>query len=75
MNDATIKIQTLSFEVPQRYIKQKVKVRYYPGNLSYAYIFDENEIIKIYPLNKVDNSKMKRNTVDYSKMNGGIAHV
>jgi len=75
MNDATIKIQTISFEVPQRYIRQKVKVRYYPGNLTYAYIFDENEIIEIYPLNKVDNSKMKRNTVDYSKMNGGITHV
>jgi putative transposase len=75
MNDATIKIQTLSFEVPQRYIRQKIKVRYYPGDLSYAYIFDENEIIKIYPLNKIDNSKAKRNLVDYSKMNGGITHV
>ena len=48
-------------------------MRYSPLDLSKAYIFDINNnlIDTIYPLKRVDNSKVKRkNTIDYSKMNG-----
>jgi transposase InsO family protein len=72
-NDATIPLCTKFFEVPQKYIGQKINVRYSPLDLSKAYIFDINNnlIDTIYPLKRVDNSKVKRkNTIDYSKMNG-----
>ena len=70
-NDATIKIHNIQFEVPQKYISQKLMIRFYPGDLSKGYIFDSNDIITIYPLNKLDNSKVKRNTIDFTKINGG----
>jgi putative transposase len=46
-------------------------------DLTEAYIFNiNNELTEtIYPLNKIDNSKIKRNNIDYSKMIGDDAHV
>lgn len=72
-NDATIKLDCNIFEVPQKYIGQKINVRYSPILLDMAYIFDKNNnlIDTVYPLKKIDNSKIKRNTIDYTKINGG----
>ena len=39
-NDATIKLHTKIFEVPQKYIRQKINVRYSPFQLDKAYIYD-----------------------------------
>lgn len=76
-NDATIKINSIFFEVPQKYIRQRINVRYSPTNLDCAYIFDSNNVCTdvVYQLKKVDNSKIKRNTLDYSLFNGGNADV
>lgn len=76
-NDATIKLHTICFEVPQKYIGQKINVRYSPINLDTAYIFDNNNslIHTVYPLKKIDNSKIKRNSLDYTKINGGDINV
>lgn len=76
-NDATIKLYNMSFEVPQKYIGQKINIRYSPVNLDIAYIFDNNNILTntIYPLKKIDNSKVKRNALDYTKLNGGGNNV
>ncbi|WP_373000342.1 DDE-type integrase/transposase/recombinase [Lutispora sp.] len=69
LNDATIPVNKITFEVPQKYIGQKVQVRYLPFDLSKAYLFDNDNIIEIYPLKKIDNSKIKRkNTIDYSML-------
>ncbi len=73
-NDATIKLHGNSFEVPQKYIGQKINIRYSPLQLEKAYVFDKDNILTdtVYPLKKVDNSSIKRNTLDYTKINGGI---
>lgn len=72
-NDATISLNCMQFEVPAKYIGQKINIRYSPIDLDKAYIFNRDNKISdtIYPLKKVDNSKIKRNVIDYSKMNGG----
>jgi len=74
--DATIKIENRFYEVPQIYISQRVNLRYSPDDLSKLYLINEDkEIIKtVYPLKKVDNSKIKRKAIDYSKI-GGKKHV
>lgn len=76
-NDATISLNCLQFEVPAKYIGQKINVRYSPINFEKAFIFDKyNKICDtVYPLRKVDNSKIKRNVIDYSKVNGGKENV
>jgi transposase InsO family protein len=76
-NDATVSLNTIYFEVPQRYIGQRINIRYSPIDLGEAYIFDINNILidTIYPLKKIDNSKIKRNNIDYSQMIGDKKHV
>jgi len=67
--DATIPICKIVFEVPAQYIKQKINVRFNPGDLSQAYIFNEHNKLAhtIYPLRRVDNSKIKRQqALDYN---------
>jgi len=76
-NDATIKLNCLQFEVPAKYIGQRINLRYSPIDLNKAFIFDKDNNIcdTVYPLKKVDNSKIKRNVIDYSKVNGGEENV
>jgi len=76
-NDSTISIYSKYFEVPQKYIGQKINVRYSPIDLSEAYIFDINNKLThtVYPLKKIDNSKVKRGNIDYSKMIGDKQNV
>jgi putative transposase len=71
-NDATIKLHSELFEVPQKYIRQKINVRYSPLQLDIAYIYDQNNILKdtVYRLKKIDNSRIKRKVLDYSIMKG-----
>lgn len=76
-NDATIKLHSKFFEVPQKYIGQRIHIRYLPSDNDKAFIFYKNSKITdtIYPVKKIDNSKIKRNTIDYSKINGGVTNV
>jgi len=69
-NDATISLNSKLFEVPQKYIKQKINVKFSPSDLTVAYIYDEHNkrINSVYPVNKIDNSKIKRNSIDYSNL-------
>jgi putative transposase len=74
-NDATIPILNLIFEVPAKYIGEQIKVRYDPSSLDKAYIFDDDGscINTIYPVNKIDNSKIFRSSskksADFSSFN------
>jgi len=74
-NDATIQLYSKFFEVPQKYIGKNINVRYSPINLDAAYIFNENNIMTetVYPLKRVDNSKIKRTSINYSNITGGKA--
>ncbi len=66
--DATIRLGKKDFEVPQKYIKQRIIVKYSPEDLSFVSIYDEKneKVEKAYPVDKIANSKMKRKTISYS---------
>jgi hypothetical protein len=53
----------IKFKVPVKYVGDKINVRYDPNSLEKAYIFsDEGKVLEtIYPINKIDNSKIIRN--------------
>ena len=76
-NDSTIQLDSKYFEVPQKFIGQRLNIRYLPSDTDKAFIFNQDNVLiaTIYPLKRVDNSKVKRNVIDYSKMNGGDANV
>jgi transposase InsO family protein len=59
--DSVIKIDTLEYEVPYRYAKQKIKLRYSP-DLSDVYVVDKynGELTKIKILKKNENALIKR---------------
>lgn len=75
-NDATISIDTIPFEVPMKYIGDRVSIRYDATCMDKAYIFsDDGKVMDtIYPLKKIDNSKVRRNEntkpVDFSSFTG-----
>ena len=66
--DSTIRLCKKDFEVPQKYIKQRILIKYSPEDLSYAYIYDPKDkaLEKIEPVDKIANSKIKRNRPSYS---------
>ena len=75
-NDSTLSIQNTQFDAPMQFIRQTVEVRFLPGSLSDAYIFDNGARFPLKPTDKQANSRAKREdwpTVDYSK--GGTYDV
>ncbi|MEN8905237.1 MAG: DDE-type integrase/transposase/recombinase, partial [Clostridiales bacterium] len=66
--DATINIKTNLFEVPQKYIGQGINIRFDPSDLSQVYIYGKDNQLKdiACQLNKIENSKIKRKSIDYS---------
>ncbi len=71
-NDSTLSIQNFIFEVPLKYIGDTLQIRYDPTDMGKAFVFSEdNKLIDtIYPVKKVDNSKVIRSQnvkqVDFS---------
>ena len=61
-SDSTISLNTELYEVPQQFIKKKIIVKYNPENMEELYIYnDKNERIHtIKPVDKISNSKYKR---------------
>jgi transposase InsO family protein len=61
-NDATISLDKTLFEVPFKYVGDSIFVRYDPTSMDKAYIFSEDGKIldTIYPVRKIDNSKIRR---------------
>jgi len=59
--DSVIKIDTVEYEVPYRYAKQKIKLRYSP-DFSNVYVVDKysGELTKIRILKKNENAQLKR---------------
>ena len=66
--DATIRLGGKDFEVPQKYIKQCILIKYKPDDLSFVYIYDNKTktLEKAYPLDKIANSKIKRKEINYT---------
>ncbi|MEW9125242.1 MAG: Mu transposase C-terminal domain-containing protein [Thermotaleaceae bacterium] len=61
-NDATLSIDNNLFEVPLKYVGERIHVRYDPTAMEKAYIFsEEGQILDtIYPVQKIDNTKVRR---------------
>jgi transposase InsO family protein len=75
-NDATLSLQNIQFDVPMQFIRQTVEVRFLPGRLDEAYIYDNGSRFPLKPTDKQANSRAKREglpTVDYSR--GAVAGV
>jgi len=74
-NDSTISIDTIIYEVPGNYTGFKINVRYDPTNMERAYIFSDNGNLleTVFQVNKIDNTKIRRNpkeeTIDFSSFN------
>ena len=52
----------------KEYIKQRILIKYSPEDLSHAYIYNPKDktLKKIEPVDKIANSKMKRENISYS---------
>ena len=71
-NSATIKLLGTEYETPQQYIGAKIMIRYLPTDLSKLFIFskDNQLLYTLHPVNKVENSKIKRSPIDYTQTGG-----
>jgi len=68
-SDSTISFFSRLFEVPQRYAKRQILIKFSPDDLDIAYIYENGKRIEtIYPVKKVDNSKIKRKPINYSDL-------
>ena len=72
-NAATIKLLGIEYETPQQFIGSKIKVRYLPADRSELFIFSDDGALlhTIYPVKKIENSKIKRPSIDYTRAGGG----
>lgn len=61
-SDSTISLNSVLYEVPQKYIKTTITVKYNPENMEELYIYgaDGKKIETINKLDKQSNSKYKR---------------
>lgn len=67
--DSTIQLFGKAYEVPSRYMKQKITVKFEPTNLDVAYIYEDGKKIEtIYPVKRVDNSHVKRKSISFAKI-------
>jgi len=75
-SDSTLSFLKTQFDAPIRFIGQQVEVRFLPGRLEDAFIFDAGMRHPLKLTDKVANGKAKREkgpTIDYAK--GGEADV
>ena len=72
--DATVSIDSKSYDVPMQFISQKVEIRYLPEDMDSAFILYEGEHFPIRATDKKENCRTKRENplpVDYTKIGGG----
>lgn len=71
--DATVSIDTVSYDVPMQFISQTVDIRYRPSDMDSAFILFEDKHYPLRVTNKNENCRTKRNnqpSIDYSKIRG-----
>lgn len=76
--DSTIQLQKHLFEVHHRLIRQRIKIRYLPTDLTVAYLYNDDGHCEgqIHLVRKIDNAKIKRrNYIDYTITEGDNQHV
>ncbi len=71
--DATLSIDSVSYDVPMQFIGMKVEIRYLPDDMSAAYILYEESHYPVRKTNKVENCYTKRNNeIDYTKVGAAV---
>ena len=69
--DSTVQLLCKVYEVPSKFMRQKITIKIDPHNLEQAYIYQDGKKIEtIYPVKKVENSKIKRKSISYADMGG-----
>jgi putative transposase len=73
-NDATVSISNVLFEVPAKYIGDRVQIRYDPSCLDKAYIFNDSDtcLDVVYPLNRIANSRIPRGVLTKSSIDFSV---
>lgn len=59
-NDALVSVNTDLYETGQEYIGKRIEIRYEP-DMSHVYIYEKDSYKEIFKVNRIDNSKIKRN--------------
>jgi len=68
--DSTVQLLGKQFEVPSKYLKQRINIRFDPFCLDIAYIYENGKKSEtIYPVKKIDNSHIKRKAISYANQN------
>jgi len=71
--DSTIQLFCKSYEVPSKFMKQRIIVKFNPNNVDVAYIYENGKKVEtIYPVKRVDNSHIKRKSISFAKMGDDI---
>lgn len=69
--DSTVQLFCKSYEVPSKYMKQKITVKIDPHHIDKAYIYENGKNVEtIYPVKKIENSKIKRKSISYAQIGG-----
>lgn len=71
-HDSTVQIEGSVYEVPSEYIKQKITLKYQPDDFSTIYIEEKDQLIPIRKLNREENSRVKRQPINYKKIGENI---
>ncbi len=74
--DATLSIDSISYDAPMQFIGSKVEIRYLPDDMSTAFILYEGQHFPLIPTDKTANCHTKRQnastSLDYSKLGGDL---
>jgi transposase InsO family protein len=76
--DATLSFEKHQFDAPMQFIAQTVEIRFLPGSIEKAAIFDGGHFYPLKITDKVANARTKRQNgpaIDYSLMGGTPADV
>lgn len=71
--DATVSIDSISYDVPMQFIGAKVEIRYTPDDMSTAFILYDGEHYPIRRTDRNENCRTKRNnppSIRYSELKG-----
>ena len=69
--DSCIQLFCKDFEVPSKYIKQRINIKIDPHNLDVAYIYENGtKVATVHPVKKADNSKIKRKSLSFAEYGG-----
>lgn len=75
--DATVRLNSISYDVPMQFIGQKVEIRYLPGDMEQAYILYGGEHYPLRQTDRVANGCTRREAgvqLDYAKEGNEDVH-